>query len=491
MRQSLSPRQAFAAFLLGTLLVQAAWILVLPTFGGSDEFDHAYRAAQVAHGELAPGPEAKHGRGALVVVPGDIVKAASSVCAELLYTGHDNCFAVEKMGHGLVTVASAAANYNPVYYAIVGTAARPFHGDGADYAMRATTAIICALLIAWAASLVASWSDRRWSLLALSIALTPVLLYSTSIAAPNGVGYAAGVLVWAAALGLTRPLNRIHPNANLTALSVGAVAMVNTHTTGPMWLALIFFVVLLLKPVRFWLQRARDQQLAHLSAAVVIGVATVGALLWTHFSGANAPGPALSGLSPLRPGMVASSELVWVFQAIGAFPLRSNSAPVATYVLWLGSAATCLWMTLRSVGPRVRAALAALVALVVVVPGTITVLTYSFAPLEWQGRYALPLTVGLMMIPARVAAKSTTDAGNHTIGLVGGAIGLATALSLGHVYQLAAAVGAGRSVAEAFPGGLGLVIVLAVAGVLLPPLTLLRASRVRASVPAQFAEGLA
>ena len=41
-----------ALLVLGALVMQAAWILALPPFRGADEFDHAYRAAAVAHGEF-------------------------------------------------------------------------------------------------------------------------------------------------------------------------------------------------------------------------------------------------------------------------------------------------------------------------------------------------------------------------------------------------------------------------------------------------------
>lgn len=46
-------RFAFLVF-LGALLMQAAWIVAVPPFRGSDEFDHAYRAASVADGAWMP-----------------------------------------------------------------------------------------------------------------------------------------------------------------------------------------------------------------------------------------------------------------------------------------------------------------------------------------------------------------------------------------------------------------------------------------------------
>ena len=39
---------------LALLALQASWVLTVPPFRGIDEFDHAYRAAAVAHGQLVP-----------------------------------------------------------------------------------------------------------------------------------------------------------------------------------------------------------------------------------------------------------------------------------------------------------------------------------------------------------------------------------------------------------------------------------------------------
>ncbi len=130
---------------VGILLAQAAWILALPPFRGSDEFDHAYRAAGVASGQWRLTEYAREGRGMVVEVPADLVAAASGQCDSLKYTGHDNCHPISDAGDGRVTVATAAGNYNPLFYWVIGTAAKPFHGAAALYAMRIATAVLCAV----------------------------------------------------------------------------------------------------------------------------------------------------------------------------------------------------------------------------------------------------------------------------------------------------------------------------------------------------------
>ena len=142
--------------LLGLAILQALWIVTVPPFRASDEFDHAYRAAAVARGQWEATDPAADGRGTLVSVPADLVTAAHAQCADLSYTGHDNCNPAQRNDDGTVLVASGAGAYNPVYYWVVGTIARPFEGAAALYAMRVASAALCLLfmgLAAWALSL--------------------------------------------------------------------------------------------------------------------------------------------------------------------------------------------------------------------------------------------------------------------------------------------------------------------------------------------------
>lgn len=171
--------------MVGMLLLQAAWILTVPPFRGSDEFDHAYRAAAVAGGEWVAGEPVGDDDGWAVEVPGSLVAAAEAQCDELPGVGEVRCSPIERATGGNVVVGSTAAGYHPAFYWLVGSAAGPFEGVGALYAMRVATALLCLLFIgcaAWATSLL----PGRWPMASLLLAATPVLMYSTTIVAPNG-----------------------------------------------------------------------------------------------------------------------------------------------------------------------------------------------------------------------------------------------------------------------------------------------------------------
>ena len=226
---------------VGTLVLEAAWILAVPPFRGSDEFDHAYRAAAVAHGEW----KAESAAGdAMVTVPLHIIEAANPVCESMPYTGPDDCTPQNILPDGTGTVVSGAARYNPAFYWFIGSLAEPFTGYPALYVMRAVTAILCAALFALAAVAATISSRIGLALVGPLVVATPVALYSGSVAAPNGVEISAAMLVWCALLGMCR--NDVTPSQHRTLVwlsVIGSVPLVTVRSLGPLWLMLIMTTV--------------------------------------------------------------------------------------------------------------------------------------------------------------------------------------------------------------------------------------------------------
>src|SRR5680860_584803 len=265
------------AVFLGTFLLQSAWILAVPPFRGIDEFDHAYRATAVANGEwLAEGVAPENGRGSLVTATDDVVEAAGPECSALPYTGPDNCNAVDDVGEGLVTVGSGAARYHPAFYWVMGKSAALFEGATALYAMRLAAALLCAGLVTLAMHNVMLWSRTRWPYVALLVSITPVLVYSTAVAAPNGVEMAAGLSLWPALLGFGR--GDLSPNverALLWATVPGGVVLTTVRSLGPLWLLLVVLTAVAVLGV----PRVRSVIAEHRARIGVITAILVGATL--------------------------------------------------------------------------------------------------------------------------------------------------------------------------------------------------------------------
>ena len=116
-----SVRRTFWWAFLGFLLLGVGWSLAMPYDGPADEMQHVTRAYSLVSGEVVVGGDA------LVTVPGSLAPAG--------LTGEQPCMrwhlettaacATSPDAHTadsstLVRTPSGAANYNPLYYALVG-----------------------------------------------------------------------------------------------------------------------------------------------------------------------------------------------------------------------------------------------------------------------------------------------------------------------------------------------------------------------------------
>ncbi len=387
--------------LVGSLLLQTAWIVSVPPFAAHDEFDHAYRALSVARGHWdSTGQQAVHGRGDLVVVPRTLVDAVSSLCDTYRYTGHDNCHPVSDVGDGMVTVASAAARYEPVFYALIGMPAAWFSGASSLYAMRTVAALMCAAFISLAGVCLARWSRTGWPFFAAVVAFTPVLAYSTMVAAPNGLEMAAGLALWCALLGLTGPLDSATDERRLLwAAVLPAAVLGGVRQLGPLWLLLTLSAVAMLagaSRVKALLRRHRAPAFTLLAVSAVCVAANVA---WIRHARSTAIAANPQSGSPVAEAMVDS--VLWVFQSIAAFPVYPATAlpaPLPIYLGYLTLAAILIVLGLRNAVPRLRWTIGTVLAITLLLPFTLTVLTYEEDGAFWQGRYLLPYSVGAFLL---------------------------------------------------------------------------------------------
>jgi hypothetical protein len=399
-----------------------------------------------------------------VEIPGDIVAAASKVCASYEYTGRDNCFAVQKAENGDVVVATAASAYNPAYYLVAGTIARPFHGVAVDYVMRAVTALACALLLAWAAVIVAAWGRTRWPLVAFTLGLTPVLVYSSAIASPNGIAYSAAALLWAAMLSLVR---READTARFALpATVGATALVAMHPTGPMFAFLILALAVTLRPVREWWALVARDRWVWLGAAAAILAVTLACTAWIAYAHPAALGeptdPPLTALDYVR------LQLLWALEAVAVFPTVTEFPPTVVYALWGVPLVAMLGFVAGRARRRVGFMLVTTLVLLVAIPSVFTAITYADEGISWQGRYSLPLWLGVSGIAALIAARWTREPRPALVPVVFAMLATAVTVSTVAVGHHEIDHGPADPAAAHVPGGLLLVGVLAAVGVLVP-----------------------
>ena len=439
-------RPYVALVVAGFALLQALWIVTVPPFRGVDEFDHTYRAAAVAHGQWRATEWTENGRGILVTVPEELVEAAHGQCASLDYTGPDNCSPAGRSGD-LVEVGSGAGGYNPAFYAVVGGLASPFDGVTSLYVMRVVTALICLLMIGIAAWSVAIRSRSRWSRAGLVFAVTPVMLYSTAIVAPNGVELCAALCFWSALLSLDGS-GTLQQERRLLWIAAGSASVLMVdRMLGPLFALAILLTVWLLNPSLVRHVVTVHRRTFVLASAVVLAAAAY-AVTWFLVSGAGSPEPG----NHQGGGFVWTHPLLWIFQSVAAFPTRGDPGPMIVYPIVLLIFVTIVSVALARATPRARWVLILTMAVSLLVPLLLTAATYAGRGSMWQGRYGLPYAMGVVLIATLVLDRSGLETRLRgailTLGSVAMGIGIAACLVKFVTDE------SGRSVSRLDPGWL-------------------------------------
>ena len=430
-RRRTGGRRAVAGIVLGLALLQALWIVTVPPFRASDEFDHVFRAASVARGQWWADTPAEDGRGNLVRVPADLVEAAHDQCARLPYTGPDNCGGVPgSRSGGSVLVASSASAYHPAYYWVVGSVARPFHGATALYVMRVTSAGLCLLflgLAAWAlmrgSGLVGPSSG--WRGVGLAVAVTPVFAFSTMVVAPNGLEMAAAAALWCALLAAPSAADPRTARRLVLLAALAAVVISTLRMLGPLFVLLTVLLVAIFHGRstldlvrRTW----RPLTLASLAVAVSVGLSAAW-ILRTGLAQASED-------TTLDTTWPPSSLILWPLQTIAAFPFRNSPGPLLVYPVVGILVATLLALALKqSRGPQ-RWGLVLGVVVALALPVVMTAVTRDAQGVIWQGRYGLPVAIGFVLMAGAVLARHRGPPSWFVVVLTGAMLALATAACL-------------------------------------------------------------
>lgn len=402
---SSSARRFALLVFLGLLFLQSSWIAAVPPMGAIDEFDHVYRAAGVAGGQWILEEEVPNARGSAVAVPPGLVRVAEKRCEALTYAGDGNCHPVETLPDGRVIVATAAGHYSPLYYALIGFPAAPFDGVAAVYVMRLVSALVCALVLACAAYCLALTSAGVWTRLGFIAALTPTLMYASVIPAPNSIEMVFALLMWCSALAAIRGVSAGKVEGSLLLLGGGAAMLVAlSRQLGPLWVAIISLVLMVFAGrSRIRTLVRRNPWASGLGGAVLLTGTTL-SIGWTLWSGFLLQSGDVSAASS-EPGEVAWNPtwlVAWSLQIIGAFPFRNNPAPMAVYAFYLLALIPLVVAAICRARSGRRIAILSVVLLSQAIPLLLTAVSASSQGVIWQGRYQLPVVVGLTLMSGMV-----------------------------------------------------------------------------------------
>jgi hypothetical protein len=195
-------------------------------------------------------------------------------------------------------------------------------------------------------------------------------------------------------------------------LGIAAVALAVARPLGPLWLGLAA-VVLAVVAGTAGLSAVWRSRRARAWGGVIVAVAVVhvGWNLWEaaydarHYAGTPTSLPFSEILNTS-----AGKGFELLRQMIGVFGWLDTPAPTLTLVIWLIALGGVLGLAIAVTPRRWTIALGIVAGLVVVLPVLLEAWQVREIGFQWQGRYTLPLAVGL---PVLAAIALSTDSFAH------------------------------------------------------------------------------
>lgn len=405
----------------GALLLLAAFGLLLtayvfgnPPGAASDEPSHLVKAAALSVGQVRGTPVDYEKIGAWSDAKVDWTSRTSRVLqVPAAYAGCDG-FSLPTSGPctdrravldrplPLGTSVSYVATYPVLPYVLpalgIRLASALDGGPGAGLlAARVAGALAAAAFAAGAVRLLLRGSARDLPVLAgTSLALTPMLLFTSAQVSDSGLELTSGLCFGAALLRLARPAPRnLSPRAVWAWTAASGVVLADARTLGPMWLAVLVGVVLALRGRRL-LGAVRGAPWPAGTALGGLFAATGVSLAWQW---SLEPHPRTSLLIALRNVPSAVRQLLGVADMyVGRFGWISIRLPVVLVVGWLLLLTALIAVAARLGTRRERIALA--VSLAAALGVTIFVAACAILPTApdfvMQARYVMP---ALTMVP--------------------------------------------------------------------------------------------
>jgi hypothetical protein len=403
-------RRLWAWAFAGLFLLLGAWAVAAPYSGFPDEQDHILRAYGVVTGQIVLTPaEAANGGGAFVNAPRSLVIAQ---CWQFHSDVPASCAAEPGGDETVERAATAAGRYFPVYYALVGAPLAIAPNWTGVLLARLISAGLCAFLLANALVDVIRWSRHRVVVAGYLVATTPMVAQMGGSVNPSGLELAAGVALFSSAICLLFVAEARRNATLLWHLGVAGLALATLRMLGPLWLLLA--VLALLLPWRratladLWGWRALRGWVLGVVAATVLAV------VWTFVSKSTDANPYFSNGQPLSPFNIAWTEIQrwsdYISEMIGVTSWLDAKMPGVAYVAWTALAgAVVIWgYLLADRAGRLR--LFGLAVAGIAVPLAITVATANTFGFITQGRYLLPVLVGLPLLASLLIDRSVLPA---------------------------------------------------------------------------------
>lgn len=399
-------RDAVRRFVVTFLLcfgVAATWSAASPMYAVPDEIAHMVRAAAAARGDIygrhVEGSEIRTYTAPPVLIPrtNNPSLAHMEPCYAANSRQSPSCLVLSGDRHD-IQIRSSATSYPPAYYLMVGWPSAFIKGVDGLYAMRVANAAVFAALLAMATASLGI--GRRWApaYIALAIAITPLAWFLGGGVSPSSIAIAAGIATWCGGHRVLTARSE-RPASTVWRFALPLCLLLVVRRDSLVWGSLIVAALAVL------LTRERLREM--LASRVVIG--------WGMLCiacGAYAALTAMAGGSKFVGGEATGDAVdaggavfVLVEQMVGVLGWLDTAMPAGAYVLWYMVFGALVFTFLALARRR-----AILTVVVVVALTTLVIVTFGAQRHPYfQGRYAMPLAVG---VPLIAGLGLVTDAGS-------------------------------------------------------------------------------
>jgi hypothetical protein len=423
----------FTLILLGCL----AWAIATPLMASPDEGAHAVRAAGVARGQVLPERHRFVIEAWKQQVPEAYAQSGGAACfGRPLFSDEDPkkfiTPACVPQFHGssrLVTVPTYEFRGFVGYYFITGLPSLIWPARFGLFMMRAVNAVAFAALLASGFASALHRRRRSWAVAGVAIAMTPMAWYLGGTINPNGTEIASAIAFWSTVLALATDDSSESDGRLVVRAGIAGFVLVTMRGLGPGFalMALVAAVLVSSRQRIGALVRRRDARIW--SGVVFVGVVLT--VAWTFIVGLTLDQPEHPAIGF---GDAFRGLPVILRQSVGAMGTYFLPLPFLLLAAWVLIAVLGIAFGVIDTDKRGRIAIGLVALAAITLPITTDGYNIPNIGFPWQGRYGLPLTVGLVILTCWLVDAATPRRRAIGIGMVGVAF----------VGQLAAFVAIGR-----------------------------------------------
>ncbi|NNN21560.1 MAG: DUF2142 domain-containing protein [Acidimicrobiales bacterium] len=407
----------------GFFLLMSLWSVISPIGSGNDEPAQIVKAAGVAHGNLVGkhiNPLPDYPVPVTAIYLPSIFKdvQSSSLCFVFIAPLGNRAvceFRFLNKYKGYQYAWTYMGAYPPTYYFVTGLPTDPMPTHTGLVVMREWNIAINSALLTAAVMSLAFLKKRTFTLIGLLLALTPTVIYYGSVINASGAEIDAAICAWTTAMAIgSDPLRA--PRGLIAKLGISASYLCLDRVVSPIWALAIGVVMFLLmgrgvidflkrRVAQFWL--------------LIVAFAGISTAIWA----ALAPPLVDTGKNNIPHYFISSSPLYLLkrafhdqygsismtHQMVGIFSWDTIFAPSAVVAIWVGAVGVLLLASFLYARKLNVVPLVLLIIATVAIPVILEADQIRWLTDFWQGRYSLPIVVGVPILAGFLIDKHSGD----------------------------------------------------------------------------------